>query len=84
MLSDPVLAVLRRELRRVAPGIKITTDDVRDEIVGAVIKRNVIESDEIKDATRRIKRSQTRRKRSRSEGPDDATSPPAPADNEQA
>ncbi|MBN1489759.1 MAG: restriction endonuclease subunit R [Phycisphaerae bacterium] len=78
ILSDGVLAVLRRELRRVAPGMKITTDDVKDELVSEVIKRSILDSDEIKDAAKRIKRSKTRRMRSRSESSGDTAAPSAP------
>jgi len=77
ILSDTVLAVLRRELRRVAPGIRIDTDDVKDELTSTVIKRSILDSDEMKDAARRIKRSKTRKKRSRSDDSD--VEPPSPA-----
>jgi predicted acetyltransferase len=77
MLSDTVLAVLRRELRRIAPGMKISMDDVKDELVSEVIKRSILDSNEIKDAARRIKRSKTRKIRPRSHDAEHKQAPPA-------
>jgi len=61
LLSDATLAVLRRELRRISPGIKITTDDVKDVLVDEVIKRSILDNDEIKIAARRVKRVAARK-----------------------
>ena len=81
ILSDAVLGVLRRELRRVVPGMKISTDDVKDELVSEVIKRSVLDSDELKDAARRIKRSRTRRMRAKAENTDEIAAPPVAEQN---
>lgn len=67
ILSDTILAVLRRELRRAAPGMRIDTDDIKAQLVSEVIKRSVLESEETKDAARRIKRTRSRKMRSRGE-----------------
>jgi hypothetical protein len=56
MLSEPVVAMVRRELRKLADGLNPTLDEVRDVIEDQVIKRELIESDEAKDATKAVKR----------------------------
>lgn len=58
--SDPVLAVVRRELRRITPKAKIDLDDLRQILREDVIKRDVVEGDEAKTAKGRVKRAASR------------------------
>src|SRR5690606_26565154 len=39
--TDPVLDVIRRELRRISPDVRIDSDQIRDVLVNEVIKREV-------------------------------------------
>lgn len=43
ILSEPVLNVVRRELRRLSPEVRIETEQIRDVLVNEVIKREVME-----------------------------------------
>lgn len=52
--SEPVLDVIRRELRRVSPDVKIDTDDIKSVLLNEVIKREVLEGDKAKDASKKI------------------------------
>lgn len=52
--SDPVLDVIRRELRRVSPDVKIDTDDIKSVLLNEVIKREVLEGEKAKEASKRI------------------------------
>lgn len=52
--SDVVVDLIRRELRRVTPGVKIESDEIRAVLTGEVIKRDVLEGDQAKDATKKI------------------------------
>lgn len=61
LLSDPALTVMRRELRRIAPAVKIDQDQIRRELSEAVIKRDIMDGDEIKLAQRRVRRAESRK-----------------------
>lgn len=52
--TDPVLDVIRRELRRVSPDVKIDTDDIKAVLLNEVIKREVLEGDKAKEASKKI------------------------------
>lgn len=56
LLSDPVVAMVRRELRKLADGLNPDIDDVRRVIEGEVIKRELIEADEAKTAAKAVKK----------------------------
>jgi hypothetical protein len=57
LLTDPVLDVIRRELRRVSPDVKIDTDEIKAALSTEVIKREVLEGDKADEARRRISRA---------------------------
>lgn len=65
IISDAVLSVIRRELRRASPGVRIEIEEVEDAIVHEVIKREVMDSPEVQDAIKRIQRSRSRKLRDR-------------------
>ena len=52
--TDSVLDVIRRELRRVSPDVKIDTDDIKSVLLNEVIKREVLEGDKAKEANKKI------------------------------
>jgi hypothetical protein len=58
IMSEPVLQTLRREIRRLSPGLKVETDFLRDLIAKEVVKRELIESEEAGAARGVIKRLQ--------------------------
>lgn len=55
--SDAVVTAARRELRRLFPGLKIDDDQVRATIVDRVLKRELVESEEAKQAAAMIKKA---------------------------
>lgn len=57
---DPVLDVLRRELRRVSPEAKIANEEIRVVIVNEVVKRDVLEGDKASAAKRTVARAAAR------------------------
>lgn len=63
--SDQVLAVLRRELKRVSPKARIEVDELRSVLKEEVLKRDVVEGDEAKLAGTRLKRAAMRELRKR-------------------
>ena len=56
LLNSPVIDCIRRELRRLSPGIKIETSEILDILKNEVLKRNVLEDDKAIQAQKRVKR----------------------------
>ena len=76
IISEPVLKVIGRELKRASPGIRIDTEDVEKIIVHQVVKRDVMDSPEVQDVVKRIKKSRTRKLRERKGPKGDADASP--------
>lgn len=57
VLSDPVLEVVRRELRRVSPDVRIDLEQIRTVLVNEVLKREVMEGDKADEARKKIARA---------------------------
>lgn len=57
LLSDPVLNVVRRELRRVSPDVKIETDQIQKVLANEVIKREVLDGEQADNAKKKIARA---------------------------
>lgn len=55
--TDPVLEVIRRELRRVSPDVRIDIEQIKDVILNEVIKREVVEGDKADEARKKIARA---------------------------
>ncbi len=66
LLSDTVLEVIRRELRRTTPDARIDTDDIAAVLTQEVIKREVIEGDRADEARKKIARAAAKALRVRS------------------
>ena len=57
LLSEPLLKALRKELKRISPTLKIEEDALKTILQNDVLKRDVIESEEAKQAVGIIKRA---------------------------
>lgn len=57
VLSDTVLEVVRRELRRVSPDVRIDIEQIRSVLVNEVLKREVMEGEKAEEARRKISRA---------------------------
>ena len=57
ILSEPVLKVIRRELRRVSPDVRIELEKIEQVLSGEVLKRDVLQGDEADDARRKAKKA---------------------------
>jgi len=55
--TDPVLEVVRRELRRVSPDVRIDVEQIRAVLVDEVIKREVLDGEKADEARKKIARS---------------------------
>lgn len=65
--SDPVLAVIRRELRRLSPGAKISLAEISG-LLNDVLKRDVIEGEQADRARLRLQRASGKPLRKRKPG----------------
>jgi hypothetical protein len=54
VLSDSVLEVIRRELRRVSPDVRIDVDEIRSVLTAEVLKREVMEGEKADEARKKI------------------------------
>jgi hypothetical protein len=54
VLSDSVLEVVRRELRRVSPDVRIDIEQIRNVLSSEVIKREVMEGEKADEAKKKI------------------------------
>jgi predicted type IV restriction endonuclease len=63
MQTDPVLDVIRRELRRISPDVKITNEQICDVLLQEVLKRDVVEGEKAEDAKRKISRYAAKQQR---------------------
>jgi hypothetical protein len=68
LLSEAVLQSLRREMRRISPGLKVETDFLQALLAKEVIKRELIESEEASSARSVIKRLQRSQRRRTNDG----------------
>ena len=63
LISEPIVAGVRRELRRLFPELKVDAEDITDLIVNGVLKREVVDGDRVQDAKQRIKKAEQKRQR---------------------
>jgi hypothetical protein len=55
--TNPVLEVVRRELRRVSPDVRIDMEQIKNVLANEVIKREVMEGDKAAEARKKISRA---------------------------
>jgi predicted type IV restriction endonuclease len=53
-LTEPVINVIRKELRRISPGTKVTSEEIENIIVSQVLKRDVVEDEIFRNAKKKI------------------------------
>jgi len=58
--TEPVLEVIRRELRRLSPGVRIEIDGVWNVLQSEVLKREVLEGDKADAARKQVARAASR------------------------
>ena len=65
LLSEPVLDVIRKELKRACPDVKIKNEQIQSVLEQEVLKREVLEGDKADDARRKVTRASNRSLRNR-------------------
>jgi hypothetical protein len=80
--SEPVLDVMRRELKRMSPDVKITNEQIQEMLLQDVLKREVVEGEKADEARKKISRAvnrQLKAKAEKAETPTETSTPvPAP------
>ena len=66
MRTEPVISVVRREIRRLFPDIKVGNENLALLIENEVIKRETIEGEKAKEAAGRIKKAVNKLERAKS------------------
>lgn len=75
--SEPVVDVIRRELRRLCPEVKIQSEQVQQVLLEEVLKREVVEGEKADEAKKKLNRSASRMLRCRGEKDTEPETPPA-------
>jgi predicted type IV restriction endonuclease len=81
VLSNPVLNMIRRELKKLSPNIKIELDQIKNVIESEVMKREVLENEKADEANKRIARllnCSTKTKETKHKTPPHTQSSPLP------
>jgi hypothetical protein len=60
ILTDPVLDVVRRELRRMSPDVRIDCEQIRSVLVQEVLKRDAIDGEKADEARKKVARAANR------------------------
>lgn len=67
ILSEPVLEVIRRELRRLSPDVRIDIEEIEQVLSLEVLKREVLDGEKAEEAKRKIARAANKSLRARAE-----------------
>jgi predicted type IV restriction endonuclease len=82
ILADPLLSVVRRELRKLADGMKIDVEEVEGILRTQVLKREIVEGEEAEAAQARVskfyRKGTTPRRTKKKQEPEPSFPPPAP------
>ncbi|HXQ39039.1 MAG TPA: type I restriction enzyme HsdR N-terminal domain-containing protein [Anaerolineales bacterium] len=60
VMSDPILEVIRRELRKMSPDVKIDTAQIKEVLVQEIMKRDVMEGEKAQEEQRKVARAASR------------------------
>lgn len=79
LLSSPLLDVLRREVRRLSPDVRVDTEEIKVALEAEVFKREVLEGDRAEAARKHVSRAAGRQLRNAKVAKDPASETAAPA-----
>jgi hypothetical protein len=67
LLTEPVLTIVKRELKRISPDVRIDIDQIQTVLENEVLKREVVEGDKADEARKRIAKAVNKALRSKTE-----------------
>lgn len=68
IMSEPIISAIRRELRRLTPGVKIEAVEIETSLLQEILKREVVEGEKAEEARRKINRSLAKVKKAAATG----------------
>ncbi len=85
LLSEPIVSTIRRELRRITPGVRIEMEEIRASLLGEVLKREVVEGEKADEARRKLNKVQAKvRRAAAGAGTSEASSPSAESEESES
>jgi hypothetical protein len=72
VLSEDFVDEIRRELRRISPGLKVDPEEIEGILRNEIIKRDVLEDDEAQRAKSRVRKASRAQKKEREAQPETA------------
>jgi hypothetical protein len=64
LLTEPIVSVLRREIRRLSSGLKVSTEDIKAVLAQEVLKREVLEGEKAEIARKQLMKAANKAARS--------------------
>lgn len=68
VLSEPVVGIIRRELKRLSPDVRIECEQICDVLLREVLKREVVEGDKADEAQRKLAKAACKALKSKKAG----------------
>ena len=65
LLTGPVISVIRREIRKIKDGLKVSNEEIEELISNEVLKRDLLESEPAKEAQKNIQKLSKKRAKSK-------------------
>jgi hypothetical protein len=75
MLSNPVLEVIRRELKRLSPDVRIDIEQIKSALIQDVLKREVVEGEKADEARKKINKAASKLLRAKKARPSSVSEP---------
>jgi hypothetical protein len=70
VVSEPVVSIIRRELRRLFPGLRVDLDQVSDILTNDVLKREVMEGEKARETQQKLRKASGRVSRQTKQKPE--------------
>jgi len=55
--TEPVIDVIRKSIKKIAPEIKVSNEEIKEILLSGVLKREVLEGEKVEEAKKRISKS---------------------------
>lgn len=65
LLTEPVITAIRRELRKIKAGLKVSNEEIEGLVANEVLKRDLVESEAAKETHKTLQKLSKRRLRSK-------------------
>lgn len=76
--GDPIVKLIRRQLRQLSPDVKITLEEIRAVLRQEVLKRDVTEGEKAESADKKVSKAMNKHRRAKAAAAAASTDPAAP------